>query len=200
VTVFDRGNLSLYGYSSSNVSFGGKTAALSEVNNASGSGYTPVSGKELSQYILDADYVINVPVVKSHENANNQITVALKNHYGSLSPSNLCGDTAGMLSLNADAHIKGKTCLVVTDALRGTYSGTFSQSPQTWSGYAEGSPNTLLITTDPVTNEYWARDMINTERALHGLSTRACTWIEQASGAPYDLGVSDPGQMEVLDL
>jgi hypothetical protein len=103
-----------------------------------------------------------------------------------------------MLTLNADPNIKDRTCLVVTDGLRATYSGGPNQPPQFWSLYPEQTPNTLLVTTDPVTNEYWARDLINAERVAHSWSPKPCSWIEQASGDPYYLGVSDPEQMEVI--
>ena len=34
------------------------------------------------------------------------------------------------------------------------------------------TPNTLLATTDPTTNDYWARDLINAERDLHGMGPK----------------------------
>ncbi len=40
--------------------------------------------------------------------------------------------------------------------------------------------------------------MINDERQTHGWSAKPCPWIEQGSGAPYSLGISDPAQMTVL--
>jgi len=200
VTVFDRHSMSSHGYDVANFTFDGNHPVLSSTNSASGSGYEPVAGYELSQFIMTHDYVINVPVLKSHYDSNNQITVALKNHYGSCSPSSLCGNIPGMLTLNADSYIKDKTRLVITDCLRATYSGGPTGPAQTWNTYTEGTPNTLLVTTDPVTNDYWARDIINAERTARGLAARPCTWVELASGIPYFLGVSDPFYMTVISL
>ncbi|MBN2172102.1 MAG: DUF362 domain-containing protein, partial [Candidatus Krumholzibacteriota bacterium] len=174
VTVYDQHNLGYYGYSAAEFAFGGHAAVISSTNNASGSGYYVTGSHQLSRYLLECDYVIDVPVLKSHSDSSNQITAALKNHYGSCSPSSLCGNIPGMLELNADPHVKDKTCLVVTDALRATWTGGPGEAPQLWSTYTEQTPNTLLVTTDPVTNEYWARDMINAEREAHSMSPKPC--------------------------
>jgi hypothetical protein len=200
VTLFDRHNIGYFGYTADRFEFGGNTVFLSTTNNASGSGYQPYPGYSLSRYLLNSDYLIDIPALKSHSDGNNQITVALKNHYGSCYPSSLCGNITGMLTLNSDEQIRDKTCLVVTCGLRGTYNGGPGESPQYWSNYAEQTPNTMLIGTDPVTNDYWARDLINAERANHGMAAKPCPWIEEASEAQWDIGVSDPGAMTVIPL
>ncbi len=198
VVVFDRHNLPYHGYETSEFTFGGNTALISSSNNASGSGYYPYGGYQLSQFFLDRDYVINMPVLKSHSDGNNQLTLALKNHYGSCSPSSLCGNIPGMLTLNADTMIKDKTALVLMDGIRGTWNGGPGNPPMEWDTFNGGAPNMLFVTTDPVTNEYWGRDVINAERAAQGYSLRPCTWIEGASEEPYYLGVSDEAAMDVL--
>jgi hypothetical protein len=200
VTVYDRDSLSRWGYTQGEFTFNGNYPLLSGGNNASNSGYTPVPGYHLSRYILNSDYLIDIPALKSHNDPYNLITVAMKNHYGSCRPSSLCGNIPGMLTLNADPEIKVKTCLVLTDGLRATYTGGPGGSPQNWNLYPESTPNTLFLTTDPVTNEYWARDLINAQRTAYGYPIKPCTWVEMASEAPYLLGVSDPAQMTVLQL
>jgi len=199
VTIFDRDNPGNRGYDAANFVFGGHSPSIPTNNNASGSGHQPWPGYNLSRYILNCDYVINVPALKSHSDPSNMITVALKNHYGSCSPSSLCGNITGMLTLNADSEVKEKTGLVVTCGLRGTYTGGPGGSPQSWNTFPQASPNMLLVTTDPVTNEYWSRDLINAERAARGWSLKTCPWVETASEAPYELGISDPGEMTVIN-
>lgn len=196
VTVFDNQYIFGHGYAAANFTFNGHTAVLSSSN--SPSSYYVYPGYRLSSHLMNAQFVIDMPALKSHSDGNNQITVALKNHYGSCSPSSLCGNIPGMLTVNADANIKGKTCLVVLDGIRGTYTGGPGEAPQSWNLYPEHSPNTLFVSTDPITTDYWARDTINDERQLRGLSAKPCPWIEQGSGSPYNLGVSNPGQMTVL--
>lgn len=148
--------------------------------------------------VLEADYLINMPALKSHNRELNQLTLALKNHYGSCFPSDLCNDIEGLLTVNADPAIKDKTVLVLMDGLRGTFHGVPQQPPQVWLSFPEGSPNTLFFSTDPVTNEYWGRETINTERVLRGLEEKPAPWIETASAPPYEIGVSDPDQMKVI--
>ena len=199
VTIFDPHNLHAHGYDESEFTFNGNYPLISHSGNASGSGYYVWENHELSRYILECDYVIDIPVLKASGVENNQITGAFKNHYGSCSPQNLCNDIPGMLTLNADPNVKDKTCLVLTDALRGVFYGNCCQPPQVWSNYPEGTPNTLFFATDPVTNEYWARDIINAQRIADGYPPKPCPWIEEASKEPYDLGISDPDLMTVIN-
>ncbi|MCK4303526.1 MAG: DUF362 domain-containing protein [Candidatus Eisenbacteria sp.] len=197
VIIYDPHNLHSHGYQEDEFTFNGNYPLISHTANCSSSYYV-YGNHRLSNYLLDCDYVINFPALKSHSNGNNQITVAMKNHYGSCCSQGLCGNITGMLTVNSDPNVGPKTCLVVTDGIRGTYNGGPGEPPQTWNTFAEGTPNTLLLTTDPVTNEYWARDMINAERDSHGWSPKPCPWIEEASGDPWYLGISDPEQMTVI--
>ncbi len=198
VTIFDNHDLPGHGYAAAEFAFNGHTAQIMSGNNPGS--YAPYGSYRLSNYIVNANYLINVPILKSHTDANNQITGALKNHYGSCNPSSLCGDITGMLTLNADAYIRNKTCLILTDVIRATYNGGPVDPPGYWNTFPEHTPNTLFFATDPVTSEYWGRNMINTERLTHGWAAKPCPWIEQASQAPYSLGVSDPALMTVVSL
>ncbi len=163
VTIFDNHDLPGHGYAAAEFAFNGHTAQIMSGNNPGS--YAPYGSYRLSNYIVNANYLINVPILKSHTDANNQITGALKNHYGSCNPSSLCGDITGMLTLNADAYIRNKTCLILTDVIRATYNGGPVDPPGYWNTFPEHTPNTLFFATDPVTSEYWGRNMINTVAA-----------------------------------
>jgi len=199
VTIYDvQTNLVEHDYDEEEFTFGGRYPYITSTNNCS-STYYVYDDHRLSNFILQADYVINIPVLKAHAGyPNHEITTAFKNHYGSLCPQDLCNDITGMFTVNTNANIKNKTCLVVTSALRGTYQGGPWEPPLLWNTFPERSPNTILFTTDPATEAYWCRDFINTERAARGLSAYACPWVEQASQAPYSLGISNPAQMLVI--
>jgi len=199
VTIYDERDIGGHGYTPVNFDFGGVHPTIAG-GLSTDYGYCPISGHVLCDYLVDCDYLINVPVLKSHY-APHEITAALKNHFGSCHPANICGDSdpnLSMLRLNADDYIQNKTALVVLDALRGTYNGGPDVGAQVWLTYPDGTPNTLCFSTDPVTNDYWARSTINLERAAHGWSAKACPWIEEASGDDYLLGVSDPASMVVV--
>lgn len=193
VTIFDRDPIP---YNPSEFTFNGHTPHMGYNNNPSS--YYVYGGHRLSQYLIDADYVINMPSLKSHNDPDNQITVTFKCHYGSCNPSSLCGNIPGMLSVSADSHIKDKTSLVLIDGIRGTYSGGPSTAPMVWNTFPEGTPNTLFLSTDPTTSDYWARELINAERATHAWSPKPCPWVELSSGSPYFLGISNPGDMAVV--
>jgi hypothetical protein len=199
VIIFDRHNLGSYGYTAERFTFGGNTAQIYHNANCY-SGYYPTAGHQLSNYLIDCDYIINLPALKSHSIASNAITLALKNHYGSCCPASLCGNISGLLELNSDQYVKTKTNLVLMDGIRGTFNGGPGEHPQYWETFPDGTPNTLFFSTDPVTNEYWGRDAINAERAHRGWSLKDADWIEDASNPDfgYLIGVSDPELMTLL--
>ena len=193
VTIYDRDPIP---YNASQFTFNGHTPYMAYGSNASS--HYVYGGYRLSQYLIDADYVINMPSLKSHNDPANQITVTFKCHYGSCTPSSLCGNIDGMLSVSADSYIKDKTALILIDGIRGTYNGGPSTAPMVWNTFPNGTPNTLFFSTDPTTSDYWARELINAERATHGWSPKPCTWVELSSGSPYSLGVSNPADMTVI--
>jgi hypothetical protein len=102
-----------------------------------------------------------------------------------------------MLMLNADPYIRNKTALIVGDILRATYNGGPGDNPQVWQTFPEGTPNMLFFSTDPITADYWGRDLINDERIAHGWSAKDAPWIEQGASA-YGLGVAVPASMQIV--
>lgn len=198
VTVFDQNYLGGSGYTPSRFTFNGSLVHLSG-DPPFDTGVYPVPGHELTALITEADYLINMPVLKDHN--SNQLTLSFKNNYGSVDPqAGMCGDYETMLALNAAPEIREKTALVILDGIMGVWHGGPDQPAQYWSTYGNGLPCTLFVSTDPVTVEYWGRDTINRERSFHGLQTYEAAYIEQASDPPYELGVSDPSQMDVRSL
>jgi hypothetical protein len=198
VTLFDRHSMSYHGYTADRFTFNGRTANLQSTPKCD-SNIFPVPGRELSSWIVDADYVIDIPVLKDH--GTNQLTLAFKNHYGSVYPPSLCGQISNMLTLNAHTQIKDKTCLVLLDCIFGIWRGGPSGYPQEWRTFPdELTPNSMFFSTDPTTVEYWGRDTINTERIDRGYSPHSATYIETSSGSPYNLGVSNPGDMDKVTL
>jgi hypothetical protein len=198
VTVFDQNYIAGAGYVQSRFTFGGSSVQLSD-DPPFDTGVYPVPGHELTSLITEADYLINMPVLKDHN--SNQLTASFKNNYGSVNPQGgMCGEYGTMLALNTAQGIREKTALLVLDGILGVWQGGPDQPPQYWSTYGNGIPCTLFASTDPVTVEYWARDTINMERVFHGLPTYEAAYIEEASDPPYELGVSDPAQMDVRSL
>ena len=97
-----------------------------------------------SQVLVDADHLINIPILKSH---GSYVTLALKNHYGSIAFENYSlstmhqffnqGNYAGPLDLNKNniladisnnPHIRDKTRLVIGDGIFGKPSQSLASS------------------------------------------------------------------------
>lgn len=143
------------------------------------------------------DYLINVPVVKNHSGAG--VTFSMKNYYGVVdSPASLHSNycNPAIAELNNVPLVSSKTKIVVCDALYGLYQGGPTSG---WTGYAF-TPNAIYLSTDRVAVDYELLQLINQERAAHGLSplTSMAAYIQTAN----DLGVgtNDPNQITVIDI
>ncbi|MBN1231883.1 MAG: DUF362 domain-containing protein [Candidatus Coatesbacteria bacterium] len=190
-----------HGYYESEFTFNGRTPTLAG-NNGGESNVFPLPDYtdtfSLGQFFVDAEYIFNLPVIKDH--SQYAITGSLKNHFGSCNPPGICGSNnpyTNILYLNADSHIKPKTVLIVADMIRGVWDGGPGAAPQRWNTFENHTPNSIMVSTDPVTSDYWYRYYINRERTERGYSEQQDQYIEEASQSPWELGISDPGQMDM---
>ncbi|MBN1233071.1 MAG: DUF362 domain-containing protein [Candidatus Coatesbacteria bacterium] len=204
VVIFDNHSPSGHGYTSANFTFNGKSAVLAGNSGGSSNVYPLPDYKtsySIGRHIIDSTFVFNVPVIKDHSQF--QITGSLKNHFGSSNPVNICSTNSpytNILYFNANEHIKNKTVLIVGDMVRGKWDGGPGGSAQSWQTFTNNTPDSIMVTTDPVTNDYWYRYYINRERTHRGYSERRDRYINEASGSPWYLGVSDPGQMDMQSV
>jgi len=132
----------------------------------------------------DADYLINIPVLKSHGLAG--ITLSAKNHFGSLIRSpvgNLWGETKNyyvlhdnlpkilpgsekyrcLVDLMGHEHIGGKTVLYLVDAL---FGGQFWNGvPYKWEMHPFNGdwPSSLFASQDPVAIDSVGFDFLSAE-------------------------------------
>lgn len=132
-----------------------------------------------SQVFVDADHLINVPILKSH---GNYVTLALKNHYGSVLYENYDrssmhaffnqgGNSAGcdlnntniLADINNNPHIRDKTRLIVGEGLYGN-AHTNWQDTERWNIFGNDDPNILFFSTDPVAISSVMTDYIMAER------------------------------------
>jgi hypothetical protein len=147
----------------------------------------------LSTILTRCDHLINVPVLKAHGWNTANISLSLKNQYGSVHNPQMLHNNFAMAcaNLNSQEAIKGKTRLIVTDALFGCWSGHFDP-PQF-------APNSLIMSRDPVAADYVGAEMINEERARLNLPPKSIQFLLRKA-AELGLGTNDPAQMEVLKL
>jgi hypothetical protein len=139
------------------------------------------------------DAIVNLPTPKQHGGAG--ISVALKNHYGSVNrPGKLHGDWCdpAIAELNAQPNIQDKTRLVVGAALH--------VSPRDWNRPVR--EHALLLSFDPVALDTVARDILVRRRQAVGLDTGYL--IEGArhlrTGQALNLGATDPGFIDLQEV
>ncbi|RJP92381.1 MAG: DUF362 domain-containing protein [Desulfobacteraceae bacterium] len=132
-----------------------------------------------SQVFVEADHLINVPLLKSH---GAYVTLALKNHYGSVIYENFTRsemhayfnegkNSAGcdlnkmniLADINNNPHIKDKTRLVIGDGLFGN-AHTHWLETRTWEIFGNDDSNLLFFSKDPVAISSVMADYIMAER------------------------------------
>jgi hypothetical protein len=172
--------------------------------------YGYVNDRQLADVLYDATYVINMPIIKRHGgDSANPVTLAFKNHFGSLNRISGSGNDNLHLYINTsnslyrttyspfvdiylNPNIRDKTVLVLGDGL---YGGTAPSSPpiQSWSIFGDAC-NSLFFGTDPVAVDCVMADLIVAE----GLVSKAHTYDYLFCAEEAGLGVcegwrSDPG-------
>ena len=131
------------------------------------------------QVFVDANHLINVPKFLSH---GSYVTLALKNHYGSVLYENFdrttmhayfnesgnaagCNlDTANILAdINNNPHIRDKTRLIIGEGLFGNQYSNRGDARR-WGIFGNGSPNMYFFSTDPISISSVMTDYIMAER------------------------------------
>ena len=131
------------------------------------------------QVFVDADHLINVPKLLSH---GSYVTLALKNHYGSVLYENFDrstmhayfnegGNTAGcnldsaniLADINNNPHIRDKTRLIIGEGLFGNQYSNRGDARR-WDIFGNGSPNMYFFSTDPISISSVMTDYIMAER------------------------------------
>ena len=160
-----------------------------------------VTDRWLTDLLYDASYLINVPILKKH--GTHPVTLGFKNHFGSL--DNLGGaaddnphsyinprddrysaDFSPLVEINANPNIAQKTVLTVGDALFGASS--VGATPAPWTSFG-GSPNSLLLSRDPVAIDCVMCDLLRAEWGLDGAAYDYLMLAEQ-----WGLGTFEGGE------
>jgi hypothetical protein len=172
--------------------------------------YGYVNARQLADVLYDATYVINMPIIKRHGgDSANPVTLAFKNHFGSLNRITGSGNDdlhlyiytnsslyrttySPFVDIYSNTNIRDKTMLILGDGL---YGGTSWSSPpiQSWNIFDDAC-NSLFFCTDPVAVDCVMADLIVAE----GLVSKAHTYDYLFCAEEAGLGVcegtrSDPG-------
>lgn len=138
--------------------------------------FSPPSGSlpvvRLSDTIINADYLINMPIIKGHQISG--VTLSFKNHFGTVNnPSGMHNQVStsysgintynALVDLYSNPHIREKTVLTIADGIYG--SREFQNTPpQPWNTFGDHSPCSLFFSTDPVAMDCVLHDLLKAER------------------------------------
>lgn len=138
---------------------------------------------KLSGAVVSTDYVVNVPIVKRHGQAN--VSLGFKNHFGSVDRcdrlhSYVFYDTpAGsvLADIMGSPYVAGnpavvplwqKTVLTVGDMLFGQPCRNFDATPRPWKTWGNEWPNCLVVSDDVVAADSVMFDLVEAEPPTDG--------------------------------
>ena len=194
IVIFDRRSSELTGAGYA-VNVDGPGVRCYGTDGNSTSGWTVMDTEVgLSDVLLDADALINVPFLKQHDWSG--ISYAMKNHYGTFTrPSAFHGDRIGrgISELNALPPIQERTRLIVGDALMIVKKG--------WHQAATG--DSITMSRDPVAHDAVGlqlySEMLTKEGGNPAMAMQqAKEWLDASSA--LGLGVSDPDSIELVEV
>jgi hypothetical protein len=163
--------------------------------------------QRISKEVVNARYLINVPVLKRHGGAG--VSMGLKNHFGTISDPgsihewtvvggnsypNVYNRYSPIVELNLNPNIRDKTILIVGDALFGGFDNNNDGSkPARWATFSNQSPKSLLFSKDPVAVDCVMSDLLQAELTAKGwpLDTRTLAHLSLAEQA--GLGICEAG-------
>jgi hypothetical protein len=125
-------------------------------------------GKNLPQFVVDAAYMINMPIPKNHGNMGP--TLAMKNHYGTVHglDHTACaqGQHHGLVELAASKHLGEKTVLFLYDFLYG--SDGPDGGPKVWNmaPFNKAWPASIMASLDGVAIDSVGFDFVNAEMGM----------------------------------
>jgi hypothetical protein len=165
----------------------------------------------LDDLLINASYLINMPIMKPHGIAG--VTLTFKNHFGDISnPWNLHdyigltwtyyrSDYNPLIDIYLNPHVGNKTVLVVGDGLMAAKQ--FDAAPATWSTFGNEVPNSLFFATDPVAVDCVMCDLLAAEVTLPDAADDYLALAEGAGlgvyerGAPWGTGYNEIDYLKI---
>jgi uncharacterized protein (DUF362 family) len=152
----------------------------------------------LAEIIGMVSAIVNVPILKDAGGAG--VTIAMKNHFGTISNPSEChanGCDPYIADVNAIPALKDKQRLIVCDATSACFEGGPGADPRyIW------RPNAILVATDPVALDTIGTQMIDAKRQEQGLPTLEAARRKPkhlASAAARNLGTNDPARIDLFE-
>ena len=153
-----------------------------------------------------AEHIINLCLMKNHGCG---ITGAMKNHFGSIPSPKFLHEGLGFKSYISDLcntkSIKEKVRINIADALFANWHNNV-WAPRPWNTFPEQSPNSILLSTDPVALDSVMLDHITREIETQG--DNAPQWVRDCvknhdfleyAMSYYGLGVHEHHPYQKID-
>jgi uncharacterized protein (DUF362 family) len=195
ITVYDRSDKDM-GTTGLTINREGKDVRVYGTQGRYGKGVKagPVDTK-LCQMLLEADALINVPILKSHVRCG--VTGALKNHLGTVPNAghfhqDCC---AAIADLNALDPIKKKTRVCLCDGIYGLFDGGPQFRPNARWDYCG-----VLAASDPVAMDAVIEDLIRAKRVEKGLKPQFNDPKHIARAADLGLGEADLAKIQKVEI
>lgn len=157
----------------------------------------PCKYRTLPKCVVEADYIINMPLLKMHP-INNGVTLSGKNFFGSWieevsdihdyhESGQIMGNPAPQVDLLAHKHLGGKTLIYIGDGTFGTLKDHKTIAKFQMYPFNDDWTNSLFFSQDPVAIDSVMFDFLNEEaNPIEG----AQNYLHQAAEPPP--GVYDP--------
>jgi hypothetical protein len=155
-----------------------------------------MEANRISDVLINANYLINMPIMKRHSMAG--VSLAFKNHFGTIEKpmklhdyinlydSNYSENYTPLVDVYRNPHILEKTILIIGD---GIFSALSTDSPPVlWDSLGNHLPNSIFLATDPVAADCVMCDVLGGESEMRSGSD---DYLKLASGA--GLGVFERG-------
>jgi hypothetical protein len=149
--------------------------------------------QKITDVLIDAAYLINIPILKKHMGAG--VSLSFKNHFGSIDDcaplhdwisdiwgSNYSDTYNPMVDMYLNPHIANKTILTIGDGLFGDRRSNVDK-PTPWDTFGEHAPNSLFFATDPVAIDSVMCDFLHIESYDGGIYSMSDDYLKLAEAA-----------------
>jgi uncharacterized protein (DUF362 family) len=138
-------------------------------------GHPSLADQRISNVLVSADYLINMPIMKKHCCA--WVTLSFKNHFGSVEncaalhrytfpyEDDYTSTFNPMVDIYKNPHFGGKTVLTIADGLYGS-RGHQASVPESWTTFNDQAPNSMFFSRDPVAIDSVLYDFLEAEAGV----------------------------------
>jgi uncharacterized protein (DUF362 family) len=195
ITIYDRTSGELQGAGFKINRDGPGVRCIATDNNYTGKATVAGQATRLSDILMQADALINVPLIKQHGITG--FSFALKNHYGTINnPSSFHYGKQmqrGLAEISSLPAIKDKTRLIIGDALTLVLGNNWDQPV---------ASDSLFMSFDPVAHDTQGLKVLGEAITAKGRDPAsnfklASYWL--ASGVELGLGTNDPANMDLVE-